>query len=222
MFAALALAGSLVVLLTLGIGTRRGRRAPTGMAATSTPSHASGFWRAFTDLGSLRLMTLALALSLFAWALQVATYHLVARAAHLRLPLTGSVAAVLSVGISFLIRATPGNIGVFQAVYALTVRWFGVGESDAVATALLIQIVQLVPTVLIGSLVTPRFTPRDAGADRLRAQTSAESESHGAIRHDAPPAPTSAAASSSIDASAASDALSRPTVATASVRPPAT
>ena len=169
--ATMVLAGSLVALVTLGIGTRRGRRAPTEIAATTTPSHARGFVRAFTDLGSLRLMTLAFVLSLFAWALQVATYDLVARAAHLGLPLAGSMAAMLSVGISFLIRATPGNVGVFQAVYALTVRWFGVGESDAVATALLIQIVQLVPTVLIGSLVTPRFTV----PDRLRAQTPDDS-----------------------------------------------
>src|SRR3954463_681581 len=81
-------------------------------------------------------------LSLAAWSLQVATYHLAVRATHLPLPLAGSVAALLAVGISFLVRATPGNVGVFQMIYALTVRSFGIAEAPAVAVALLIQTVQ--------------------------------------------------------------------------------
>jgi uncharacterized membrane protein YbhN (UPF0104 family) len=67
------------------------------------------------------------------------------------------------------VRATPGNVGVFQAVYALTVRSFGIGESDAVAAALLIQAVQVLPTLILGSVALPRLTARrpsggDAGA----------------------------------------------------------
>jgi uncharacterized membrane protein YbhN (UPF0104 family) len=103
-------------------------------------------------------------LSLAAWSLQVATYHLAARAAHLPLPLTGSVAALLAVGISFLVRATPGNVGIFQVIYALTVRSFGIAEAPAVAVALLIQTVQVVPTVGIGTLAAPRLL-RGTGRD---------------------------------------------------------
>jgi hypothetical protein len=164
--ASVVLAGSLVALLFFGIGTRGVRRGPSRLGPADPPPFMRRFGRAFTELASTRLIALALLLSLVAWALQVATYHLVARAVHLRLPLAGSVAAMLSVGISFLVRATPGNVGVFQAVYALTVRSFGVAESSAVAAALLIQIVQVVPTVLIGSLATPRLTSLDATAAR--------------------------------------------------------
>jgi uncharacterized protein (TIRG00374 family) len=102
-------------------------------------------------------VVVATLLSLAAWALQVATYHLVALAAHLPLPLAGSVAAMLAVGISFLVRATPGNLGVFQVVYALTVRSFGIAEGPAVAVALLIQTLQVVPTVVLGTLVASRL-----------------------------------------------------------------
>jgi uncharacterized membrane protein YbhN (UPF0104 family) len=154
--ASTVLAAALVALLALGLGTRRARREPGEPALADAPSYMGRFVRAFAQVGSLRRMAVALVLSLAAWALQVATYHLVALAAHLPLPLAGSVAAMLSVGISFLVRATPGNVGVFQAVYALTVASFGVTASDAVAVALLIQIVQVVPTVVIGSLATPR------------------------------------------------------------------
>jgi uncharacterized membrane protein YbhN (UPF0104 family) len=103
-----------------------------------------------------------MALSLGAWALQVATYHLVARAAHLALPVAGSIAGLLAVGISFLVRATPGNVGVFQVVYALTASSFGVSEGPAVAVAVLIQVVQVLPTLMVGTVVAPRLVTRRA------------------------------------------------------------
>jgi uncharacterized membrane protein YbhN (UPF0104 family) len=105
-------------------------------------------------------------LSLGAWSLQVATYHLAARAVHLPLPLAGSIAALLAVGISFLVRATPGNVGIFQVIYALTARSFGIAEAPAVAAALLIQTIQVLPVVLLGTAAAPgllRGTPRGAG-----------------------------------------------------------
>jgi uncharacterized protein (TIRG00374 family) len=117
------------------------RRARAGITLAATPER----------LGAAMLLSLA------AWALQVATYHLVALAAHLPLPLAGSVAALLAVGISFLVRATPGNVGVFQVIYALSVGSFGIAEAPAVAVALLIQTLQVVPTVVLGTLVAPRL-----------------------------------------------------------------
>ena len=60
----------------------------------------------------------ALALSVGIWAMQVWTYSLTARAAHFNLPLVGTVAAILAVNLGFAVRATPGNVGVFQAMYA--------------------------------------------------------------------------------------------------------
>jgi uncharacterized membrane protein YbhN (UPF0104 family) len=118
------------------------------------------FAAGISELASTPRLAVALALSIGAWTLQVGTYHLVAVAAHLPLPLTGSVAALLTVGISFLVRATPGNVGVFQVVYALTARSFGIAETPAVATALLIQTVQVLPILVLGTVVTPGLTPK--------------------------------------------------------------
>ena len=113
--------------------------------------------RGTTMAATPRRLTAALVLSLIAWSLQVATYHVTARAAHLPLPLAGSVAAMLAVGISFLVRATPGNVGVFQVIYALTVQSFGIAEGPAIAVALLIQTLQVIPTIMLGTLFAPRF-----------------------------------------------------------------
>ena len=118
--------------------------------------------------GPGRLAT-ALLLSIAAWVLQIATYDFVARAALLPLPIAGSVAALIAIGVSFLVRATPGNVGIFQVVYVVTVRSFGVAAAPAVAVALLIQAVQVIPTLLAGALAAPRLLLRrepQAGVSR--------------------------------------------------------
>jgi uncharacterized protein (TIRG00374 family) len=99
----------------------------------------------------------AMALSVGGWALQVVTYALTAQAAHFDLPLVGTVAAILAVNIGFALRATPGNVGVFQGLYALTAAAFGLDKDQAIAVALLIQTQQIVPITLLGVAAAPEF-----------------------------------------------------------------
>jgi uncharacterized protein (TIRG00374 family) len=99
----------------------------------------------------------ALALSVGIWALQVWTYSLTARAADFNLPLVGTVAAILAVNLGFAVRATPGNVGVFQAMYAATAAGFGMDSDKAIAVAFLIQTQQIIPVTLIGVALAPEF-----------------------------------------------------------------
>lgn len=148
-----------------------------GNAARQSPVRAAGgrahawlhrFAEGVGEIVSPARVSAGVALSLGAWALQVATYHCVAMAAHLPLPVAGSVAALLAVGVSFLIRATPGNVGLFQVIYALAVRSFGVDEGPAVAAAVLIQMVQVIPTLVLGTVLAPlrrESGPRQGAAE---------------------------------------------------------
>jgi uncharacterized protein (TIRG00374 family) len=105
----------------------------------------------------------AFALSLVAWALQAATFHLTALAAHATvdagqpLPPTASVAALLLVNAGLLIRATPGNVGVFQLLYSLAVTQFGMARETAIGVSLLIQTLQILPITALGVLLAPEF-----------------------------------------------------------------
>jgi uncharacterized protein (TIRG00374 family) len=99
----------------------------------------------------------ALALSVGIWALQVWTYALTARAADFNLSLVGTVSAILAVNLGFAVRATPGNVGVFQAMYAATAAGFGMDSDKAIAVALLIQTQQIIPVTLIGVALAPEF-----------------------------------------------------------------
>lgn len=99
----------------------------------------------------------AVGLSVLAWALQVATYQLTAQAAHLPMTTVATVAALLAVNLGFALRATPGNVGLFQAAYAATAAAFGMDQNQAIAVAFLIQAQQILPVTLLGVGLAPEF-----------------------------------------------------------------
>lgn len=99
----------------------------------------------------------ALLLSVCAWALQVATYQMTARAAHFPMTTVATVAALLAVNLGFALRATPGNVGLFQLAYAATAAAFGMDKDQAIAVAFLIQAQQILPVTLLGVGLAPEF-----------------------------------------------------------------
>ena len=131
--------------------------APAGLAQRAA-KYGRGFFRALTGVSSPRRFTEAMLLSVVVWGLQVATYQLTARAAHFDIPLSGTIACILAVNLGFAVRATPGNLGVFQAIYALTATAFGMDADIAVGVGLLIQAQQILPITLIGLVVAPQVT----------------------------------------------------------------
>ena len=101
-----------------------------------------------------------MALSLVAWSLQAITYHFAALATGLHVSFAASTVAMLTVNLSFLFPLTPGNVGVFQALYALTMGAFGVSSGAAVATALLLQALQILPMTALALALAPDLALR--------------------------------------------------------------
>jgi uncharacterized protein (TIRG00374 family) len=117
--------------------------------------YGRGFSRALATVSTPRRFVEAMAIAVVVWGLQIATYQLTANAAGFRIPLAGTVAAILAVNLGFAIRATPGNVGVFQAIYAMTAVAFGMDADVAVGVGLLIQTQQILPITIIGLLIAP-------------------------------------------------------------------
>jgi uncharacterized protein (TIRG00374 family) len=148
---------------------------------------ATHWWAKTKQYGARLLQTLgsvstgprfagAMALSVLVWALQVATYHFTAMAAGFNLPLVGTVACLIAVNIGFAIRATPGNVGLFQVMYAVTAEFFGMDKNQAIAVAFLIQTQQILPVTMLGIAMAPEFIfsrRRALGEDRADAQGEA-------------------------------------------------
>jgi uncharacterized protein (TIRG00374 family) len=122
------------------------------------------FERALSTVASGRRVAQSLGLTAAAWLVQVITYALAARAVQMPLPLAGSAAAVVAVNLGLVIRATPGNVGIFQFLYVLAVAPFGVGSGRAVAASVLIQAIQIIPVTLVALLLAPHLATRRAPA----------------------------------------------------------
>ncbi len=128
----------------------------------------SGWWGKTRSYGKNVLRTVggistgprfaaAILLSVGAWAMQVWTYALTARAAGFNLSLVGTVAALLAVNLGFALRATPGNVGVFQMMYAFIAAAFGMNKDQAIAVAFLIQTQQILPITFLAVCLAPEF-----------------------------------------------------------------
>src|SRR5712671_4209129 len=124
----------------------------------------------------------AMLLSLAAWACQLWTFELAAAAAHVSIPLGGSLACLLGINVGLIIRATPGNVGFFQFVYALMAEQFGVAANDAIAVSLLIQTLQILPLTLLGIVLAPEFIFRrgkkDTETEAVAKKIEKEKELH--------------------------------------------
>jgi uncharacterized membrane protein YbhN (UPF0104 family) len=139
-------------------------------------AYGSRFVQTIGQVSSGPRFVAALLLSVGAWALQVVTYQLTAQAAHLPMTTVATIAALLAVNLGFALRATPGNVGLFQAAYAATAAAFGMDQNQAIAVAFLIQAQQILPVTLLGIALAPEFIFKKA--------KRRESDAPGEIPHE--------------------------------------
>jgi uncharacterized membrane protein YbhN (UPF0104 family) len=111
-------------------------------------------------LSTLPRFTCALVCSVTVWSFQLAEYAIVARSLQIDLPFAGSVAAMLLINAGLVFRATPGGVGYFQFAYAAAVAHFGIPTQAAVAVALLIQVVEIVPVTVAALVLAPGMADR--------------------------------------------------------------
>lgn len=115
------------------------------------------FVRTLTNISTSRRFIVSVAISVVVWAMQVASYVLTARSARFPISIVGTIAAILAVNIGFALRATPGNVGVFQAIYAMTAVAFDLDKDQAIGVGLLIQAQQILPVTILGLIAAPRL-----------------------------------------------------------------
>ena len=158
--AAIAIVALVAALGTLAHGSRRRRSV---QAAAGWQARLAVFLGQLRGLSTAPRFSAALACSIGVWSLQLCEYAIVARSLNLALPFAGSVAAMVLINAGLVLRATPGGIGYVQLAYAIAVTPFAVSAHAAVATALLIQSVEIVPVTIAALALAPRmltFTPR--------------------------------------------------------------
>jgi uncharacterized protein (TIRG00374 family) len=133
--------------------------------------YLSGFAASTRTLATGPRFLGALVLSMLSWAGQFATFALAAAAAHVPMRYSASLAGLLAINLGLLIRATPGNVGFFQFVYALTLEQFDIARNDAIAVSLLIQTLQIIPTTIIGIALAPEFIFKKAARKQVKSMS---------------------------------------------------
>jgi len=149
--AAIGIGGVVAALGALAHGSRgRAARTTHGCRASVT-----AFLYQLRRLSTAPRFCAALACSAGVWSLQLCEYAIVARSLDLALPFAGSVAAMVLINAGLVLRATPGGLGYFQFAYAIAVAPFAIPAHAAVATAMLIQIVEIVPVTIAAVALAP-------------------------------------------------------------------
>jgi len=149
---------------------------------------ARNYWRRLTatsaELATARRLAIAVGLSFVSWAGQWATFHYAAHAASFPTTPADSLLALLVVNLSFVVRLTPGNVGVFQLLYALAAPSTGLDKDSAVAVAFLISLIQYIPVTIIGLLLARSLTTdaRASGVAPAPQPTAPKSEERVTVR----------------------------------------
>ena len=129
--------------------------------ATRTRAYIRRLVKTLAQVSTARRLTIALSIALTAWAGQWATFHFAAVAASFPATPATSLLALLTVNASFLVRLTPGNVGVFQLLYALAATSAGLDRDGAVAVAFLISLIQYIPVTSTGLVLAASLARRD-------------------------------------------------------------
>lgn len=78
-------------------------------------------------------------------------------AAQLDLSLTAILVIFVVSGIGMNLAASPGGLGVYEAAIVASASWFGVAREEALASAIVLHVIQYVPTTVLGLLLMSRF-----------------------------------------------------------------
>lgn len=120
-----------------------------------------------------RTVAAAFGLSLAAWILDAALFLLAGRALGIELPLHGAIVISAVAALSTAVPSAPGFIGTLDFAISTTAQAFGVEPAAALALAIVVHAVALVPVALAG-VVAAAAVGRDGSLVGLRASIDAD------------------------------------------------
>lgn len=77
-------------------------------------------------------------------------------AADLQISFAAVIVIFIVSGIGLNLATSPGGLGVYEAAIVVSASWFGVGHEDALASAIVLHVIQYVPSTILGLLLMSR------------------------------------------------------------------
>ena len=150
--------------------------------------------RGLVALQDLRLAAASVALTLLSWILLSLSFWVVAVGFAPDLPLSAGILVAVAIGLALILPSGPAALGVFEAAVVTALSAYGVPRADALAAALVIHAVSVVPFLIAGVVVFfvwshgvsrgHRVPPMSNGSSRRRNHPPPEQpdESSGRVR----------------------------------------
>lgn len=157
---AVAIGGIVAVgaAVVLALAAARVARAVTTVAGVIAPGFQPRLQRwlqpAVDALDALRNVPIALSIWLLAMvvtALAASTNYVLFHAFDLPLSATAALVLLVALQVGNALVSVPGNLGVFHAITVLVLTRFGVDQAPAVAYALVLYAIAIVPKIVLGA-----------------------------------------------------------------------
>lgn len=117
----------------------------------------AGLARGLAGLRDARIALAGLAWTTVSWLLTALSFWLATLAFDLDVPLSAGVLVLGAVGLSLLLPAAPGGLGVFEAATVLALAAYDVPRAEALSYAFALHAINLFPFLVAGA-VAARFT----------------------------------------------------------------
>ena len=116
-----------------------------------------GLARGFAGLRRGRIALAGFWWTTWSWLLTALSFWIATLAFDLDLPLSAGVLVLGAIGLSLLLPAAPGGLGVFEAATVLALAAYDVSREEALSYAFALHAINLFPFLLLGAIAT-RFT----------------------------------------------------------------
>ena len=150
------LALSAATALGIVIGRRLARRHAAGTVPDAVGGTLDRIVAGMTVLGHRRRIAAAISASLASWIARALILWCMFRAFGLALPVSAAVSVLVIVNLGIAVVATPGNLGTFELATAAALAIWGVPSETALSVGITTHVVEIVPPVVIGLLMSVR------------------------------------------------------------------
>jgi uncharacterized membrane protein YbhN (UPF0104 family) len=119
-----------------------------------TPASVKSFFHAIIEIPLVtRELPWILLLSAINWGVQWVDIDITFRAIGAQITAAGSFAVMTLTNVAWLLRVTPGNVGIVQGAVVLALLPFGVPPPIAIVGGLVLQAVQTFPPLILAVIL---------------------------------------------------------------------
>jgi glycosyltransferase 2 family protein len=127
-----------------------------GVSDARATAAAESLLRGLQGWRSLRAGLVALALTVATWLVVALSFWLAMRGLHLGFGYDAAVLVVVATTFALVIPSLPASLGVFEAATVVSLEPFGVGDSRALACAVVLHALSFVPFIAAGLIALGR------------------------------------------------------------------